>query len=93
MQMMIDAAATRFFLTHSGYVALECDGLGAADEAQLFGPEGAAPPRRISDLVAETLETLAAAPDPSDAAGLKVFARDLKASLALVETVLARLES
>lgn len=89
----VDLTTTRFFLTHSGYIALECDTLDGADQSKLFGPNGVLPPHRFSDLVDEMVETLAAAPDNEDAAGLKVLGQDLKASLTKVETVLARLET
>ncbi len=84
----VDLTTTRFFLTHSGYVALECDTLDGAQQLNLFGPDGVLPPRRFSELVDEMLETLAAAPDKSDAAGLNSLADDLQAGLAKVEAAL-----
>jgi hypothetical protein len=89
----VDLTTTRFFLTHSGYVALECDAFDGAQQLILFGPDGVLPPRRVLDLVDDMLKMLTAAPDDEDAAGLKVIVDDLKASLARVETVLARLET
>ncbi len=84
----VDLTTTRVFLTHSGYVALECATLDGAQQLNLFGPNGVLQPRRFSELVDEMLETLAAAPDKSDAAGLKSLANDLHASLAKVEAAL-----
>ena len=84
----VDLTTTRFFLTHSGYVALECDTLDGAEQLKFFGPDGVLPPRRFSELIDEMLETVAAAPDKSDAAGLKSLANDLQAGLAKVEAAL-----
>lgn len=81
----------RMFLTHTGFVALECDELTATDEVKLFGDHGRMAPRRISDLVAEMLTTLAEAPDDEDAAGLRLAAEDLKSSLTQVESMISRL--
>lgn len=83
----------RMFLTHTGFVALECDELTATDEVNLFGDDGPMAPRRISDLVAEMLTTLAEAPDDEDAAGLKLAAEDLKAGLTQVETAISQLSA
>ncbi len=88
----VDLTKTRLFLTHSGYVALECDALDPAKELELFSPGGVMPPHRLSDLVDNMLQTLAAAPDKSDAAGLKSLAHDLEASLKKVEAVSTKLE-
>ena len=88
----VDLTTTRMFLTHSGYVALECDALDPAEELKLFSPDGVIPPRRLVDLVGDMLQTLATTPDKSDAEGLKSLAHDLKASLKKVEAVSANLE-
>ncbi len=89
-QEMFDITAMRMFMTHTGYVALACDDLSGEGEMRLFGDHGVAPPRRVSELVAEMLHDLAAAPDVGDAAGLRCAAEDLKSSLAQVETAIAQ---
>ena len=90
-QETVHIPTMRMFLTHTGFVALECDELTATDEVRLFGDDGPIAPRRISDLVAEMLMTLAEAPDDEDAAGLKLAAEDLKVGLAQVESAISRL--
>ncbi len=89
----LDAADLRFVLTCSGYVAIECESLDGPTQVDLFGPRGCVPPRPISDLVADTLAMVSAAPDGSDAADLKSMATDLKASLQQVEATLGKLGS
>lgn len=90
-QETVHIPTMRMFLTHTGFVALECDELTATDEVNLFGDNGPIAPRRISDLVAEMLSTLAETPDDDDKAGLNLAAADLKASLTQVETAISRL--
>lgn len=81
----------RMFLTHTGYVALECDELSATEEVNLFGDNGPMAPRRLSDLVVEMLTTLGETPDDEDEARLRLAAEDLKSSLKQVESAISRL--
>ena len=88
----LDGTKFSIHLTSTGYVALESGQLSTDAELALFGPKGDVPPTSIPSLTIRLLKTINAAPDPTDAADLRLFARDLKASLAQVETILALLD-
>ena len=88
----LDGTKLSIHLTSTGYVALESGQLSTDTELALFGPKGDVPPTSISSLTTRLLQTINAAPDPTDTADLRLFARDLKTSLAQVETTLARLD-
>lgn len=82
----------RTFLTSTGFVALDAENMDAGDLLAYFGPNGSMPPQPLTELVEETLNTMSAAPDVTDAACLRALADALSASLTKVETVLARLD-
>ena len=88
----LKASKLSLHMTSTGYVAIDSGQLDMNAEIALFGPDGAVPPLSILSLTQSLLDTINAAPDPSDAADLRLFANSLKASLAEVETALARLE-
>ena len=79
-------------MTSTGYVTIDSGQLDMKDELELFGPDGGMPPQSVLTLTQRLLDNINAAPDPSDAADLRLFAKSLKASLTQVETTLARLE-
>ncbi|MEL7539919.1 MAG: hypothetical protein AAGJ51_03365 [Pseudomonadota bacterium] len=78
-------------ITSTGYVALRSDELDIETDYALFGSNGLLPPQTILSLTQRLLKTINTAPDTSDAADLRLFAENLKASLAQVETTLAAL--
>ena len=79
-------------ITSTGYVALRSDKLNTEADYALFGSDGLLPPQNILSLTQRLLNNINAAPDISDAADLRLFAKNLKASLLAVETTLAKLE-
>lgn len=89
----LKASTLSLHITSTGYVGIDSGQLDMNAEMALFGPDGVVPPKSILYLTQNLLEQINAAPDPSDAADLRLFAKDLKASLAQVETTLARLDS
>lgn len=91
--VQLKAAKLSLHITSTGYVGIDSGQLDMNAETALFGPNGAVPPKSVSSLTQSLLEHINAAPDPSDAADLRLFAKDLKASLAQVETTLARLDA
>ena len=88
----LKASKLSLHMTSTGYVSIDSGQLDTNAEIALFGPDGAVPPLSILSLTQSLLDTINAAPDASDAADLRLFANSLKASLAAVETTLARLE-
>ena len=88
----LKASKLSLHMTSTGYVTIDSGQLDMNAEIALFGPDGAVPPLSILNLTQSLLDTINAAPDPSDAADLRLLANSLKASLAEVETALARLE-
>ena len=88
----LKASKLSLHMTSTGYVTIDTGQLDMDAEIALFGPDSAAPPISILSLTQSLLENINAAPDPSDAADLRLFAKSLKASLAEVETALTRLE-
>ena len=88
----LKASKLSLHMTSTGYVSIDSGQLDTNAEIALFGPDGAVPPLSLLSLTQSLLDNINAAPDPSDAADLRLFAKHLKASLAAVETTLARLE-
>ena len=91
--VQLKAAKLSLHITSTGYVGIDSGQLDMNAEISIFGPDGLVPPQSILGLTQRLLDHINAAPDPSDAADLRLFAKDLKASLAQVETTLARLEA
>ena len=89
----IDPKNARLIITSEGQIAVECDLMGAQEQATIFGPDGDMPPQSLSTMLDDLLEVILAAPDPSDAARLRSLAHDLKTSQAKLETALAKLEA
>ena len=79
-------------MTSTGFVILDCENLEALEAQNLFGSGGVCPPKSLLSLLAGMLNDMSAAPDETDAAELRSLSRDLKTSLAQVETMIARLE-
>lgn len=71
---------------------LECSALSHEEAWALFGTQGSTPPQSLSALIGDMLNQVSAAPDKNDAAELRSLVRDLKDSLAKVETMIARLQ-
>jgi|GEM_PF-2636837 len=92
-QKLLDPAIFSLHLTSSGYVTIDSGQLDSFAELAMFGPSGPVPPQSLLALTQSLLDNINAAPDPSDAADLRLFAKSLKASLAQVETTLAALEA
>jgi len=91
--VQLKAAKLSLHITSTGYVGIDSAQLDMNAEMALFGPDGVVSPQSILCLTQSFLDQINAAPDPSDAADLRLFAKDLKTSLAQVETVLARLDA
>jgi len=91
-EQRLKASKLSVHITSTGFVTLDSGELNMDAELALFGPDGAAPPLSLLSLTETLLANINAAPDPSDAADLRLFAKSLKTSLEQVETTLARLE-
>jgi len=87
----LKASELSLHMTSTGYVSIDSGQLDMT-AVDLFGPNGAVQPVSVLSLTETCLDQINAAPDPSDAADLRLFAKSLKASLAAVETTLTRLE-
>ena len=88
----IDPKHARLIITSEGQIAVECELMGAEEQAKIFGPDGDMPPQSFAAMLDDLLEVILAAPKPSDAARLRSLANDLKTSQAKLETALAQLE-
>ena len=91
-EIRLKASKLSLHLTSTGYVTIDSGQFDMGTEIGLFGPDGPVPPQNIESLTQSLLDTINAVPDPSDAADLRLFANSLKASLAAVETTLAKLD-
>ena len=89
----IDPSTLTLFILPDGCVALESTALTPVDNLDLFGDGGAVPPVSLSDMIDACMKLTKAVPDDTDTADLRRMASALKASLAQVETTLARLEA
>jgi|GEM_PF-3388736 len=88
----LNIGRVRILLTQSGFVALDCEDLGAPENDFLFGNDGIRPPVSLSRLVCDLLAVYAAAPEDGDAAALRGLVAGLQESLGEVRAALAKVE-
>lgn len=91
-ELRLKASELSLHMTSTGYISIDSGQLDISAEIALFGPNGAVPPVSVLSLTETCLDQIDAAPDPSDTADLRLFAKSLKASLEAVETTLSRLD-